>query len=147
MDPESICIKLRGDRSPASGGAPRRAATHHTAEAPAAFTTGASSRRANRAGSRRYGRDRENTYSTFYSILEEIVNNEGVLNPQPPDGGPRVTGRQRGLLPPFGEPRRGCGGRVRHGGSRKAAGGARPFPVEHPLCNPRQRWDNHGPDV
>lgn len=34
----------------------------------------------------RYGRDKENTYSTFYSILEEIVNNEGVLDPEPPDG-------------------------------------------------------------
>ena len=34
----------------------------------------------------RHGSDLENTYSTFYSILEEIVNNEGVLNPEPPDG-------------------------------------------------------------
>jgi 5'-nucleotidase / UDP-sugar diphosphatase len=38
----------------------------------------------------RYGRDRENTYSTFYSILEEIVNREGVLNPQEPDGRLRI---------------------------------------------------------
>ena len=42
---------------------------------------------------RRYGRDRENTYSTMYSILEEIVNKEGVLNPQEPDGRLKVTGR------------------------------------------------------
>jgi 5'-nucleotidase len=40
----------------------------------------------------RYGRDMENTYSTFYSILEEIVNKEGVLNPQEPDGRIVVTG-------------------------------------------------------
>jgi 5'-nucleotidase/UDP-sugar diphosphatase len=40
----------------------------------------------------KYGRDRENTYSTIYSILEEIVNKEGVLNPQAPDGRLRVTG-------------------------------------------------------
>ena len=40
----------------------------------------------------RHGRDRVNTYSTFYSILEEIVNKEGVLNPQEPDGRLRVTG-------------------------------------------------------
>jgi 5'-nucleotidase/UDP-sugar diphosphatase len=40
----------------------------------------------------KYGRDMENTYSTFYSILEEIVNNEGVLNPEPPDGRLVVTG-------------------------------------------------------
>ncbi len=40
----------------------------------------------------KYGRDRENTYSTFYSILEEIVGNEGVLNPEEPDGRLRVTG-------------------------------------------------------
>jgi len=39
-----------------------------------------------------YGRDMENTYSTFYSILEEIVNGEGVLNPGPPDGRLKVTG-------------------------------------------------------
>jgi 5'-nucleotidase / UDP-sugar diphosphatase len=41
----------------------------------------------------KYGRDRENTYSTMYSILEEIVNKEGVLNPQEPDGRLAVTGR------------------------------------------------------
>ncbi len=40
----------------------------------------------------RYGRDMENTYSTFYSILEEIVSNEGVLNPEPPDGRIKVEG-------------------------------------------------------
>lgn len=40
----------------------------------------------------KYGRDMENTYSTFYSILEEIVNKEGVLNPEPPDGRFMVTG-------------------------------------------------------
>jgi len=40
----------------------------------------------------KYGRDRENTYSTMYSILEEIVKREGVLNPQPPDGRLKVTG-------------------------------------------------------
>lgn len=39
-----------------------------------------------------YGRDRENTYSTFYSILEEIVNSEGCLDPQEPDGRIRVEG-------------------------------------------------------
>jgi 5'-nucleotidase len=39
-----------------------------------------------------YGRDMENTYSTFYSILEEIVNGEGVLNPAAPDGRLKVTG-------------------------------------------------------
>jgi len=40
----------------------------------------------------RYGRDMENTYSTFYSILEEIVGNEGVLNPELPDGRLAVAG-------------------------------------------------------
>lgn len=30
--------------------------------------------------------DLENTYSTFYSIMAEILANEGVLNPEPPDG-------------------------------------------------------------
>jgi len=40
----------------------------------------------------RHGRDMENTYSTFYSILEEIVGNEGVLNPEPPDGRLKVEG-------------------------------------------------------
>ncbi len=40
----------------------------------------------------KYGRDMENTYSTFYSILEEIVGNEGVLNPEAPDGRLEVTG-------------------------------------------------------
>jgi 5'-nucleotidase/UDP-sugar diphosphatase len=40
----------------------------------------------------KYGRDRENTYSTFYSILEEIVNKEGVLNPEEPDGRLKVNG-------------------------------------------------------
>jgi len=40
----------------------------------------------------KYGRDMENTYSTFYSILEEIVNKEGVLNPEPPDGRLKVEG-------------------------------------------------------
>jgi 5'-nucleotidase len=40
----------------------------------------------------KYGRDRENTYSTMYSILEELVKREGVLNPQPPDGRLRVEG-------------------------------------------------------
>jgi len=40
----------------------------------------------------KYGRDRENTYSTFYSILEEIVNKEGVLNPEEPDGRLVVAG-------------------------------------------------------
>ena len=40
----------------------------------------------------RYGRDQENTYSTFYSILEEIVGNEGVLNPELPDGRLAVAG-------------------------------------------------------
>lgn len=40
----------------------------------------------------RYGSKKENTYSTFYSILEEIVNKEGVLNPEEPDGRLTVTG-------------------------------------------------------
>jgi len=40
----------------------------------------------------RYGRDEENTYSTFYLILEEIVSNEGVLNPEEPDGRLKVVG-------------------------------------------------------
>ncbi len=40
----------------------------------------------------KYGHDMENTYSTFYSILEEIVGNEGVLNPGQPDGRLQVTG-------------------------------------------------------
>ena len=40
----------------------------------------------------KYGRDRENTYSTIYSILEEIVNKEGVLNPREPDGRLKVSG-------------------------------------------------------
>jgi len=39
-----------------------------------------------------HGRDMENTYSTFYSILEEIVNREGVLNPEPPDGRLKIEG-------------------------------------------------------
>jgi 5'-nucleotidase len=41
----------------------------------------------------RYGRAMENTYSTFYSILEEIVNNAGVLNPSGPDGRLAVAGQ------------------------------------------------------
>jgi len=41
----------------------------------------------------RYGRDTENIYSTFYTILEEIVSNEGVLNPEPPDGRLSVSSR------------------------------------------------------
>ncbi len=40
----------------------------------------------------KHGRNMENTYSTFYSILEEIVNGEGVLNPEPPDGRIRIEG-------------------------------------------------------
>jgi len=39
-----------------------------------------------------YGRDQENTYSTIYSILEEIANRAGALNPGQPDGRIRVTG-------------------------------------------------------
>ena len=35
---------------------------------------------------KKYGRNLENTYSTFYSILAEIAGNEGVLNPEQPDG-------------------------------------------------------------
>ena len=35
---------------------------------------------------KRYGRNLENTYSTFYSILAEIAGNEGVLNPEDEDG-------------------------------------------------------------
>jgi len=35
---------------------------------------------------KRYATNLENTYSTFYSILAEIAGNEGVLNPEAPDG-------------------------------------------------------------
>jgi 5'-nucleotidase len=35
---------------------------------------------------KRYATNAENTYSTFYSILAEIACNEGVLNPEAPDG-------------------------------------------------------------
>ena len=35
---------------------------------------------------KRYATNLENTYSTFYSILAEIAGNEGVLNPEQPDG-------------------------------------------------------------
>lgn len=35
---------------------------------------------------KRYGRNLENTYSTFYSIMAEIAGNEGILNPAEPDG-------------------------------------------------------------
>jgi len=35
---------------------------------------------------KRYATNPENTYSTFYSILAEIACNEGVLNPEAPDG-------------------------------------------------------------
>lgn len=42
----------------------------------------------------KYGRDMENTYSTFYSILEEIVNKEGILNPEEPDGRLKVMGTE-----------------------------------------------------
>jgi 5'-nucleotidase len=35
---------------------------------------------------KRYGFDQDNTYSTFYSILAEIVSSTGVLNPGEPDG-------------------------------------------------------------
>ncbi len=35
---------------------------------------------------KRYATNPENTYSTFYSILAEIAGNEGVLNPEQPDG-------------------------------------------------------------
>ncbi len=38
---------------------------------------------------KKYGFDLDNTYSTFYSILAEVVSSTGVLNPGEPDG--RVT--------------------------------------------------------
>ncbi len=41
---------------------------------------------------KRYATNPENTYSTFYSILAEIACNEGVLNPEAPDG--RLTAVQ-----------------------------------------------------
>jgi 5'-nucleotidase / UDP-sugar diphosphatase len=40
----------------------------------------------------RYATDRENTYSTFYSIMAGIAANEGVLNPEPPDDRMTVLG-------------------------------------------------------
>jgi 5'-nucleotidase/UDP-sugar diphosphatase len=43
----------------------------------------------------RYGTNRENTYSTFYSIMAGIAANEGVLNPEAPDDRMTVVG-----LPP-----------------------------------------------
>ena len=40
---------------------------------------------------KRYGQSVKNTYSTFYSILAEVISNNEVLNPASPDGRVRIV--------------------------------------------------------